>query len=227
MKKIYVIGASSSTTKPLQRLAKKSGSEIGFFGRTNPHKLENFVKYDGIFDDDSIDALWKIFIKIIEDDYMKFDEFHLVILPGKSSNNWRESFLINEYLPAVLSEKFAKKMIDVSRESSIVLIGSAAIYQGANKISYAATKASLIGILHTISRKYLPKNRVNLIIPAAFNSGMISDWGEDKREKIAKSIPAGKIGSVGEVADAIFFAINNKFTTNSVINMTGGSVIID
>jgi NAD(P)-dependent dehydrogenase (short-subunit alcohol dehydrogenase family) len=147
-------------------------------------------------------------------------------LPGVSSQEWKESFLVNEYMPAKLSEAFAEGAANIPIENrSIVLVSSSAAYQG-SKLAYATTKASLTGILHTIARDYKNKVRINIVLPSAFDSGMISDWDKEKRKSVSNSNFIGRLGTADDMAEAILFSIKNRFITNSIINMTGGTIPI-
>ena len=224
MNKLYVVGSSSKIAESIERLSGENFSSI-FFGRNNPLNLKNYVQYSGINNEDSVDELENLIFKDLEqsDD---LETVSLIILSGVSTNNWRESYLVNEYLPAKLSENFAKKVSNLNVENcSIVLISSSAAYQGA-KLSYATTKASLTGVLRTIAKDYKNKVRINIILPSAFDSGMVADWDDIKRNAVAEGNFIGRLGTSDDMADAILFAIKNRFITNSIINMTGGTIRI-
>lgn len=222
MNKIYVIGSSSKLAESIEKLSGESFVPV-FFGRSNPFDLKNYVSYKGVTSEDSVNELRDLIFKDLERS-KKLDTVSLVILSGVSTSNWRESYLVNEYLPAKLSEVFSQKIASFSAVNrSIVLVSSTAAYKG-SKLSYATTKASLTGILHTIASDFKDKVRINIILPSAFDSGMISDWDNEKRNKVAESNLIGRLGSADDMADAILFAVNNRFITNSTINMSGGTV---
>lgn len=222
MKKIYIIGSSSNIAKSLE-VSLNDDFDITFFGRTNPHQLKNFTAYDGIHNEGSVDELSQMIVGDLSA-IQEVESASLVVLAGISSKNWTESFLVNEYLPAKLSETFSEMVVSLGIQgSSITLVGSSAAYQGA-KLPYATTKASLNGVLHTISRDYRNMIRINIILPSAFESGMIADWSDDKRKDVASSNHVGRLGSADDMADAILFTVRNSFITNSTINMTGGTV---
>lgn len=224
MNKLYVVGGSSKIAESIERLSAGNFSSV-FLGRSNPSKLKNYIQYDGINNEESVDEL----DNLISTDLKQSDNLEtvgLIILAGVSTNDWRESYLVNEYLPAKLSESFAKRVSNLGIENcSIILISSSAAYQG-SKLSYATTKASLTGILHTIAKDYKNRVRINIILPSAFDSGMIADWDESKRNIVAGNNLIGRLGTADDMTDAILFAIRNRFITNSIINMTGGTILI-
>lgn len=224
MNKLYVIGSSSKIAESLEKLSGASYNTV-FFGRSNPLNLKNYVNYSGINDEKSVDELENLIFKDLEQSD-NLETVSLIILAGISTNDWRESYLVNEYLPAKLSETFAKKVSDLNIENrSIALISSSAAYQGA-KLSYATTKASLTGVLRTIAKDFKNKVRINIILPSAFDSGMVADWDDEKRNLVADSNLIGRLGSADDMADAILFTVRNRFITNSIINMTGGTIRI-
>jgi len=222
MNKIYVIGSSSKLAESVEKLSSESYVPV-FFGRSNPYNFKNYISYNGVTSEESVTELKQLIFNDVAKS-KDLETVSLVILSGVSTNDWRESYLVNQYLPAILSEEFAKQISSHSTiNPSIVLVSSTAAYQG-SKLSYATTKASLTGILHTIAKDYKDKVRINIILPSAFDSGMISDWDDEKRNKVAQGNLIGRLGSTDDMADAILFAVNNRFITNSIINMSGGTV---
>lgn len=222
-KKVYVIGSSSTIAAALENL----GGEYTFIfiGRSNPHGLARFIQSNGMTDEKSVDTLAGLIRTDIEATKGLLST-GLIILSGVSSNDWRESFLVNEYLPARLSQEFAQLVSGLGLENcSIALVSSSAAYQGA-KLPYATTKASLTGIVHTIARDFREKVRINVILPSAFESDMIADWDEEKRAIVAAGNYIGRLGTADDMADALLFIINNRFITNSILNMTGGTIHI-
>jgi len=221
MKKLYVIGSSSAISLGLAQLG--GDYSVVFIGRTNPHNLSRYIKSESAVDESSVDRLLAIIIKDL-DASRGIESASLVVLSGVSTHDWRESFLVNEYLPARLSEGFAQYVSGLSlTNTSITLVGSAAAYQGA-KMPYATTKAALGGVLHTIARDFSGRVRVNLVLPGAFESNMTADWDDTKRQSVASNNHIGRLGTGIDMADAILFAVRNRFITNSTINMTGGAV---
>ncbi len=61
---------------------------------------------------------------------------------------------------------------------SIVVIGSYAGWHGSQgQAAYAASKAGLIGLVHTAAREWGPHHiRVNLVYPGWQSTGMAGDW---------------------------------------------------
>ena len=222
MKRLYVIGSSSRLAESISKLADQEYA-ITFYGRSNPFELKNYIHYNGVDSEDSVDGLSERIVSDIKR-VNDVDSVGLVVLSGVSTNDWRESYLVNEYLPARISQAFATQAATFSDVNcSITLVSSTAAYQG-SKLPYATTKASLTGILRTIAKDFKGSVRINIVLPSAFESGMIEDWDSQKRKAVAESNFIGRLGTPDDIAEAIMFAATNKFITNSIINMSGGTV---
>ncbi|MBJ58906.1 hypothetical protein CMN24_04325 [Candidatus Saccharibacteria bacterium] len=224
MRKVYVIGSSSVLAPSIAKLV-VGDSLTAFIGRSNPYGLENFIKSQGVTDEASVAAISELLLNDLKNT-SGITSASLIVLSGVSSNDWKSSFLINEYMPAKLSEDFSKYVsLQKLHDNSVTLIGSSAAYHGA-KLPYAATKASLNGIVHSIARGFKNNVRINLVVPSAFESNMIADWDNEKRAAVASSNYIGRLGTPDDMAAAILFTVNNPFITNSTLNMTGGTVHI-
>ena len=69
----------------------------------------------------------------------------------------------------------------------IVLVGSPVAFAGANKPSYAASKAALHGLTMSVSRQLGKRGIcVNTVLPGPMITGMTSDWSDEKRSRIAQ-----------------------------------------
>lgn len=167
-------------------------------------------------------------MRYIEANLNDTESLHILFLAGVSTNDWLESVLVNEIFPAIVGESFIDLVADEDtiNDASIVLVGTTGAYQGA-KITYSATKASLTGILHTFNRRSPEKVRANLVIPSAFDSGMIADWDVEKRRAVAATTRVGRLGKPEEIADALLFAARNKFLADSIVNVSGGQIAIE
>ncbi len=224
--KYLIIGSSTPLAAALE---KAIDADIHFFGRSNPLQLTNWTSIPQITSVGDIESIARAAIDTLKGDQdEKIKIIRLIILSGVSSNDWQESVLVNEILPAVLSEALIEYVSSSApdADTSITFIGSSGAYRGA-KLPYSATKASLTGIMHSLNRKSPSNIRTNIVLPAAFNGGMIADWDNEKRAQVATSTLVGRIGTVEDITDAILFVANNSFVTDSILNITGGQVAIE
>ena len=129
-------------------------------------------------------------------------------------------FLIQALLPV-----FAVK-------ASIVLNGSVNAHIGMPNTSvYAATKASLISLVRTLSGELIARGiRLNAVSPGPISTPLYSKLGlsETDLKQVAASIqgqvPAGRFGTPAEVADAILFFASDEsnFSVGSELLLDGG-----
>lgn len=111
---------------------------------------------------------------------------------------------------------------------SIVNVSSAASRLGApaEYVDYAASKGAIdtltIGLSLEVARK---KIRVNCVRPGFIYTDMHADGGESNRiERVKKSIPLKRGGTVNEVASAIAFLLSDEasYITGTFVDIAGG-----
>jgi len=115
-----------------------------------------------------------------------------------------------------------------SNKGSIVNIGS--IHSKLTKpgfISYATSKAALLGLTQSMSVDCGQYVRVNAIQPAATATEMLLEGFKDSPEayETLKAFhPTNTIASPSEIAEAVFFVISDQclFMNGSVLDINGG-----
>jgi 3-oxoacyl-[acyl-carrier protein] reductase len=109
------------------------------------------------------------------------------------------------------------------RLGRIVLPSSVAAYTGGIiGAHYASSKAGLHGLAHSLSQQAAGRGvTVNVVAPALIESDMLPD-DPDTRERLAESLPVGRLGTADEVADLIASVVRNGFLTNQSILVDGG-----
>jgi len=137
---------------------------------------------------------------------------------------WQQAFATNVDAPMRLIKLAASRM---PAGGSIVNIGSPVGIVGANKPSYAASKAALHGLTMSCARNLGPANiRVNLLLPGPTITCMTNDWPESRREAIAQGTFLKRLCTPEEVAKAVHFLLSEQasYFTGSVVDMTAGSL---
>ena len=95
----------------------------------------------------------------------------------------------------------------------------------AGQANYAASKAAVIGLTKTIAREYASRNiTVNAVAPGFIDTAMTQALGDDVRELLSKQIPLGRLGEVGDVAEAVRFLASDaaSYITGQVLHVNGG-----
>lgn len=95
----------------------------------------------------------------------------------------------------------------------------------ARQTNYAASKAGIIGFTKSLAREVAAYNiRVNAVAPGFIDTDMTAGLIEKYKGEIGKSIPLGKLGTVGDVAQAVRFLLSDSadFITGQVLIVDGG-----
>jgi 3-oxoacyl-[acyl-carrier protein] reductase len=111
----------------------------------------------------------------------------------------------------------------------VVLVSSTAGQRGeAYHADYAATKGALISLTKSLAVECAPRLVVNCVAPGWVDTEM--SWpafGEGNRERIASTIPLGRIATADDIAGPILFLCSPlaRHITGEVLNVNGGSVL--
>lgn len=95
----------------------------------------------------------------------------------------------------------------------------------AGQANYAASKAGMIGLTKSLAKEYGKKNiTVNAVSPGFIETKMTESLDEAFKETYLKTIPLGRGGTPGEVAELVEFLASGKaaYITGQVIGINGG-----
>lgn len=115
--------------------------------------------------------------------------------------------------------------IGVRTQGKIVNISSVwSIVSKEGRIGYTATKTAINGITRTLALEFSDKNvMVNSVAPGFVNTELTRQNNTPEEiEKIAATIPIGRLAAPQEIAELVFFLASDK---NSYI--TGQTIFID
>ena len=109
-------------------------------------------------------------------------------------------------------------------EGSIINISSIKGKEATSSPGYGASKAGLIKLTKDCAKAWAPGIRVNCVAPGFINTGMTTELSDDKKEQYRDMIPAGRFGSVEEVAQVVAFLASKKasYITGATIDVNGG-----
>jgi NAD(P)-dependent dehydrogenase (short-subunit alcohol dehydrogenase family) len=113
---------------------------------------------------------------------------------------------------------------------SIVLSSGAA---GARPHPTWTVAASLCGAIEALTRTLaleLAPIRVNATAAGVIRTDLWAGMTEDAREgmyaTLAETLPAGRVGEAGDVAEAIAHLMRNAYTTGTVLQVDGGALLV-
>ncbi|MCX6610505.1 MAG: SDR family NAD(P)-dependent oxidoreductase [Acidobacteria bacterium] len=146
-------------------------------------------------------------------------------LEETTRENWQATLDINLSAVFFHLKELAIRMKQ-RRKGSMVLTASTNSFDGeADLISYNASKAGLLGILHTAANELGPYGiRVNAVCPGLIETALTASAFADERliKPYFEALPLGRGGKPLEVANAIAFLASDVASY-----ITGTSVFVD
>jgi pteridine reductase len=137
-----------------------------------------------------------------------------------TETNWDRHFAINLKSPFFLSQAFAAQ---VGRERAGHIVNVAdwrGARPGPDYVAYTLTKAAVIAMTRSLALALAPNIQVNAIAPGL----ILPPPGRDQAylESKASQVPAQRVGSPKEIADAMIFLLRSDFVTGDLMFVTGG-----
>jgi 3-oxoacyl-[acyl-carrier protein] reductase len=122
--------------------------------------------------------------------------------------------------------KAATRHLLRAEHGRIVNLTSVVGEQGnAGQVSYAASKAGLIGLTRTLARELASRAvTVNCVSPGFIETEMTARFNDEARAELVGRIPLGRIGSPNDVAQAVRFLVSPaaSYVTGQVVRVNGG-----
>ena len=87
---------------------------------------------------------------------------------------------------------------------------------------YLAAKSGLHTLTKVLAKELAPEIRVNGVAPGAILEPPNTKLDENKKNKILKSIPIGRMGTESDIAKAVLFLADSLYITGEVLNIDGG-----
>jgi len=138
---------------------------------------------------------------------------------------WRDTLTTN--LDGVFI--LVRAALQLMEDGAIVLVSSTAGQRGeAMHADYAAAKGALISLTKSLAVECAPRITVNCVAPGWIDTEMASSaLAGAARERVARSIPLGRIAAADDVAGPIAFLCSPlaRHITGEIVNVNGGSVL--
>ena len=150
------------------------------------------------------------------------------LLQDVTDAEWADVLGVNLSGPFYFSRAVLPYMIG-ARAGRIVNIASMWGQVGAAmETAYSAAKAGLIGLTKALAKEAaLSGVTVNCIAPGAVDTAMMAGYSAEDVAALCEEIPAGRLGTPAEVANAVAFLADEKngYITGQVIGVNGGFVV--
>lgn len=112
------------------------------------------------------------------------------------------------------------------RGGRIVLISSVVgLYGSPGQVNYAASKAGLVGIARSVTRELGGRGiTANVVAPGFIETAMTGELPEATQQQYLASIPAGRFGQAGDVAEAVTYLASEQagYISGAVLPVDGG-----
>jgi 3-oxoacyl-[acyl-carrier protein] reductase len=127
-----------------------------------------------------------------------------------------------------LSKACLKRMMK-ERNGRIISITSVVGLMGnAGQVNYAAAKAGVIGMTKSMARELASRNiTVNAVAPGFIDTDMTRVLPEAQREALVGQIPAGRLGTPEDIAEAVAFLASPAagYITGQTLSVNGGMLM--
>jgi NAD(P)-dependent dehydrogenase (short-subunit alcohol dehydrogenase family) len=125
--------------------------------------------------------------------------------------------------PLFLAKHFAPRMNE--HGSILIFAGVASVKIAVGTMGVAITNGSAEVLARSLALELAPI-RVNAISPGVIDTGAWDAFGEQGKAeyfaRITATNPAGRIGTVQDIADGVIFALTNTFLTGTTLHIDGG-----
>ena len=144
-------------------------------------------------------------------------------------DDWDQVIAVNLTATFRLSRAAVKGMMR-RRTGRIVSITSIVGVTGnPGQGNYAASKAGMIGMTKSLAAEVASRGiTVNCVAPGFIASPMTEALNEKQREGILAQVPAGRLGSGGDVAAAVLYLSSDAagYVTGQTLHVNGGMAMI-
>ena len=137
----------------------------------------------------------------------------------------REVFTVNFFAQIELMQYFGRYMLRRKSGSIINMASVGGLEHEPGYLAYGSSKAALIWATRSCAKELAPHNvRVNALAPGLVDTEMGSYRNQTELDKVLARTPAGRMGSPGEIAEAIAFLASDRaaYITGEILSIDGG-----
>lgn len=123
------------------------------------------------------------------------------------------------------ARRASKGMLRLKRGRLIFISSVVGLYGSPGQVNYAASKSGLVGVARSISRELGGRGiTANVVAPGFIETAMTDELSDDLKAKYQRAIPAGRFGTVAEVAATVRYLASPEaaYVTGAVIPVDGG-----
>ena len=140
-------------------------------------------------------------------------------------SEWDDVINLNLNSNFILTKLIIKDMIKKKWGRVINISSTAAKIGNSGQANYVASKSAIEGLTRTLANEVASRGiTVNCVAPGFVNTEILDSLEKSRLEKMVERVPVGRIGTAGEIADAVYFLSSEEssYITGQVLHVNGG-----
>lgn len=145
------------------------------------------------------------------------------------NDDWEAVISVNLSATMRLMKSAIRPMIRKRQGRIVNIVSVVGLTGNPGQANYAASKAGTIGLAKSLAHEIGGRGvTVNCVAPGFVVSAMTEGLPDDVAKKYKESIPAGRFGSVEDVAAAVRFLVSDEasYVTGQTIHVNGGMLMV-
>ena len=145
------------------------------------------------------------------------------------NEDWDDVLNINLKSTFILNKNAATKMIRRKFGRIINISSVVGVSGNPGQANYCASKAGMIGMGKSIAMDVAKRGvTINAVAPGFIATDMTEALNDKQKVTINDKIPAGKMGSVDDIASAVCYLASNEagYVTGQTLHVNGGMLMI-